>query len=294
MGRIEDALRKLQSDRKLSGQHALVRASDMGRHEAAVSRPTVPAGKAVFEGPRHHVSLDDLISAGLQAPADQAGAVASEFRRIKRPLIDNAFSSIASDEGPMNVILVAGAMPGVGKSFCAMNLALSLSLERELNVLLLDADVIKPQVSKALGLGSAPGLIDLLYGDVADAAETLVHTDLNDIAVIPAGRSHSEATELLASGRMSQIVAELGSRYSDRIVVVDSPPLLLTSEAQALARQVGQIALVVESGVTTRQVLDQALEALPLDKAVNLILNKNEQWGSGHYYGDVYAYQAYQ
>src|SRR5690606_32277089 len=151
------------------------------------------------------------------------------------------------------VIMIASAMPGAGKTFCSVNLAVSISLERELNVVLVDVDVAKPHISRAFGLVDRRGLIDLLLDDSIDVADLLVRTDLNDIQVLPAGHPHPQATELPASERMSRVVAELATRYSDRIIVLDSPPLLLTSEAQALASQVGQIALVVEAGRTTHQ-----------------------------------------
>jgi Mrp family chromosome partitioning ATPase len=174
-----------------------------------------------------------------------------------------------------------------------VNLAFSISLERELNVLLVDADVAKPHISRAFGLEGAPGLIDLLLEEAGDVADLLVRTDLNDIQVLPAGRSHPQATELLASERMSAVVKELATRYSDRIVLLDSPPLLITSEAQALAGQVGQIALVVEAGNTSRQSLAQTLDTLARDKAINLILNKSD-WGQvGSYYGEYgYGYES--
>src|SRR5690606_24955136 len=177
-------------------------------------------------------------------------------------------------------------LPGAGKTFCSVNLAVSISLERDLNVLLVDADVAKPHISRAFGLENAPGLIDLLLDEAVDLSDVLVRTDLNDIQLLPAGRSHPEATELLASDRMSDVVDELATRYADRIVLLDSPPLLVTSEAQALAGHVGQIALVVEAGRTTQVALEQTLETLDTDKAVNIVLNKapGATAMSGRYY----------
>ena len=116
-----------------------------------------------------------------------------------------------------------------------------------------------------------------------------------DILVLPAGRPHPEATELLASDRMSTIMDELAARYRDRIVLLDSPPLLMTSEAQALASQVGQVAVVVESGATSHQMLRHALEVLDPSKAINLILNKTRHTlGGSHYryYGGEYDHYA--
>jgi len=220
--------------------------------------------------------------------------VADEFRRIKRPLIVNATQGLGHASDHMNVIMVASAMPKAGKTFCSVNLAVSLSLERELNVLLVDADVAKPHISREFGLGDAPGLIDLLVDDGRSIEQTLVRTDLNDIQILPAGSGHPQATELLASDRMSEIVDELATRYPDRIILLDSPPLLITSEAQALASQVGQIALVVEAGRTQHQTLLQALEVLHAEKAINVILNKSRHSSQSGYYGGDYGYYGYE
>src|SRR5690606_30848694 len=132
-------------------------------------------------------------------------------RRIKRPLIANAIGETAGagNIANRNVIMIASAMPGAGKTFCAVNLAVSISLERELNVVLVDVDVAKPHISRAFGLVDRKGLIDLLVDDSLDMADLLVRTDLNDIQVLPAGQPHPQATELLASDRMSRVVNEL-------------------------------------------------------------------------------------
>jgi len=250
--------------------------------------------RVTVEGPRYAVDQQKLIKAGLLAPLDHAVPVADEFRRIKRPLIQNARSS--QDTGPdcMNVIMITSALPNAGKTFCSINLAVSISLERELNVLLVDADVGKRHISREIGLVEAPGLIDLLLDDTLRIDELLVRTDLNDIQILPAGRHHPQATELLASERMSRIIDELASRYSDRIVLLDSPPLLITSEAQALAGQVGQIALIVEAGETTQQSLLQTIEVLDSDKAINIILNKSRHSSQFGYYGGDYGYYGYE
>jgi exopolysaccharide/PEP-CTERM locus tyrosine autokinase len=250
--------------------------------------------KVAIEGEKLHISPEELVRGGLLAPLQQAVSVANEFRQIKRPLIANALRTGPDAAPHQNVIMIASGLPGAGKTFCAVNLAVSISLERELNVLLVDADVAKPHISRAFGLDGAPGLIDLLVNERAEVADVLVRTDLNDIQILPAGRRQPQATELLASDRMSEIVKELATRYSDRMVLLDSPPLLLTSEAQALTGQVGQILVVVEAGKSLQRSLDQMLEALDPTKAVNLVLNKVRHWGKagrysieyGAYYGD--------
>lgn len=248
--------------------------------------------KVTIDGPKHAVNQDQLIKSGLLAPLDHAVHIADEFRRIKRPLISNTTRPEALDH--VNVIMITSALPDAGKTFCSMNLALSISLERELNVLLVDADVAKRHITRELGLAEAPGLTDLLLDESLPVEESLVRTDMNDIQVLPAGHGHPQATELLASDRMSEIIHELASRYTDRIILVDSPPLLITSEAQALASQVGQIALVVEAGKTTQQSLLQTLEVLDHDKAINFILNKSRHSSQFGYYGGDYGYYGYE
>jgi protein-tyrosine kinase len=291
---IENALKKLQGVRPTPAGPEPV-ASGAPRYATASAIPVARKKKVTIEGPKHHVSQPDLIRGGLLAPIEQALPVADEFRKIKRPLIVNAFGASAVSEGHANVIMITSPLPRAGKTFCSVNLAVSMSLERDLNVLLVDADVAKPHITREFGLSDRPGLIDLLVDDGGDLNDMLVRTDLNDIQVLPAGRTHPQATELIASDRMSRIVAELATRYSDRIILLDSPPLLITSEAQALANQVGQITLVVEAGQTTHQELAQTIEALNTDRSINVVLNKSRNWSwnrSGDYSGEYgYGYE---
>lgn len=302
MSKIQDALNKLKKDGEMpverpalqipAGKHAVATANNGQR---IVDIQHVPAHRKVaVEGPKHSINREQLIDSGLLAPLEQAGPVADEFRRIKRPLISNATGTESEITENMNVIMIASALPNAGKTFCSMNLALSMSLERELNVLLVDADVAKRHITRELGLAEAPGLIDMLLDESSSVDESLVRTDMNDIQVLPAGRGHPQATELLASDRMHAIIHELASRYSDRIILLDSPPLLITSEAQALASQVGQIALVVEAGETTQQSLLQTLEVLDREKAINFILNKSRHSSQFGYYGGDYGYYGYE
>jgi protein-tyrosine kinase len=294
MSLIENALRKLQGARTLAD--SAPRPTGVVPPPGRSSIPAARQKKVTVEGPKHHVVEADLVRAGLLAPLDQAIPVADEFRRIKRPLIVNAFSPVPNKDGCNNVIMITSPLPRAGKTFCTVNLAVSMSLERELNVLLVDADVAKPHITREFGLSDRPGLIDLLLDEGRDINGLLVRTDLNDIQVLPAGRSHPQATELLASGRMSALAAELSTRYSDRIILLDSPPLLITSEAQALARHVGQIVLIVEAGVTTHHDLSHTLETLAPGKAVNVVLNKASTWAwsrGGDYAGEYSGYYGF-
>ena len=288
MSKIQDALRKLQRDDG-GRKPAIHQSKSTNRRLPATVIPVARKKKVEFDGVKHHIDEEQLIRRGLLAPLDQAIPVADEFRRIKRPLIDNAMKLESGHENHMNLIVVASALPGTGKTFCSVNLAASISLERELNVLLVDADVAKPHISTAFGLADKPGLIDILADENTPTESVLVRTDLNDIQVLPAGRKHSQSTELLASERMEEVMHELATRYPDRMIVMDSPPLLVTSEAQAAARQAGQIVFIVESGRTTDKDIQEALELLDRNKAINVILNKSLYSQTGGYYGGAYG-----
>lgn len=288
MSKIQDALQRLREQSERSDRGARRNGSGSTRSLPDTVVPIASKKKLEIQGEKFPLDEEALIRRGLLAPIEHALPVADEFRRIKRPLIDNALRGEDFDEH-MNLIVVAGAVPGVGKTFCAMNLAASISLEREISVMLVDADVAKPHITSACGLGDRPGLIDVLVDDTLLLDDVIVRTDLNDVQIIPAGQKHAQATELLASDRMAEVMSEIARRYPDRIIVMDSPPLLITSEAQAVARQAGQVALVVECGRSTNQELQDALDVLDRDKAVNVIFNKSVHKGAGGYYGGNYG-----
>jgi protein-tyrosine kinase len=293
LSKIQDALRKFQKEAVSNSPDERSGSSGPRHRIPETVIPIVRSKVKSRNSQRHHLIEEDLIRSGLLAPLDHALPISDEFRRIKRPLLDNVNKSVGQAEDHMNVIMVASAQPGAGKTFCSLNLAASISLERELKVLLIDADVAKPHISSALGMSEFPGLIDILEDEANSVEDFLICTDLNDILVLPAGRKHPQATELLSSVRMAELIDELSRRYPDRIIVMDSPPLLITSEARALAQQAGQIALVVESGKTGHQDLTEALENLDQSKPINAILNKSVYTQPGGYYGGGYGYYGF-
>ena len=214
--------------------------------------------------------------------------IAEEYRQIKRPLLINAFSQGASAIQNGNLIMITSALPGEGKTFTAINLAMSIALERDRTVLLVDADVAKPGVSEYIGKTEWPGLVDYLLSDTMQLSDVLVKTDVPKLRLLPAGRRHPHSTELLASESMRRLAQELASRYPDRVVIFDSPPLLATSEAAVLARLMGQIVMVVEASRTSQDIIQDALGQLNPDIMTSLILNKSHQPFGTPYY-DYYA-----
>lgn len=239
------------------------------------------------------VSIDQaaLRHAGLLPPDHQQRQIAQQYRQIKRPLIASAFGSATSDALPNGqLIMMASAMPGEGKTFTSINLAFSLTAERDLDVLLVDADVAKPHISSLFGLDQEPGLLDVLRDRTIDVEDLILPTDVNGLYVLPAGSQSSEATELLASERMAELTARIGGHGRRRIVLFDSPPLLLTTESQVLAHAVGQVVLVVRADSTMRMDIENALSYLAGCQAVSLLLNQSVSVGRSAYYYYGYGY----
>ena len=236
--------------------------------------------------------MDRLREKGMLVPGSSLGPeIRGEYRRIKRPLLSNAFGKSAGLVDDGNLILVTSSVPGEGKSYTALNLALAIAQERDHTVLLIDADVTKQGVSRMLGIERRrPDLTDLLTSEDLSVAKAMLRTDVPGLVLLPAGKPHEYITEMVASQRMSRLVNELASRYSDRVIIFDGPPLLSTPEAPILASLVGQVVFVIEAGKTPHAIVDDALGMLPKEKAIGLVLNKSESISNrGGYYYNYYA-----
>lgn len=235
------------------------------------------------------INLAKLRQAGIITPDEEKTQIAEEFRLIKRPLIKNAFSQGPESIHNGNLIMVTSALAGEGKTFCAINLAMSIAMERDHTVLLIDADVAKPSMPAYLGLKAERGLLDVLIDDKLELADVMIRTNVDKLSILTAGRRNKHATELLASQSMSELLKDIAHRYSDRIIIFDSPPLLLTSEARVLASQMGQIVLVVAAEKTPQQTVKEALRQIESCDVVNLIYNKASTFLGGEYYGYYYS-----
>jgi len=266
--------RPTHSDQKAS--------SRSGEGETRVNPAFSPGGPASKQGV---INLAKLRRLGMIIPDGERTQIAEEFRLIKRPLIKNAFNQGTEPINNGNLIMVTSALAGEGKTFCAANLAMSIAMELDHTVLLVDADVARPSIPNYLGLETGLGLLDVLLDDKLDLADVLIKTNVEKLSILPAGSRHKRATELLASQAMSDLLKEIARRYPDRVVIFDSPPLLLTSEAHVLASQMGQIVLVVAAESTTQQSIKEALRQIEKCDIVNLIYNKARTFPGGEYYG---------
>ncbi|MCC7547495.1 MAG: chromosome partitioning ATPase [Burkholderiales bacterium] len=231
------------------------------------------------------IDLRRLSAAGILTPDAVESRLANELRVIKRPVVNNCLGKGASRVANANRVMITSSAPGEGKSFLSMNLAMSIAMERDSTVLLIEADTARPTISTMFGLPSSPGLLDLLANPGQDVASTLVRTDVPKLAFMPAGTRQQNSNELLASEVMQQLVDELANRYPDRILIFDSPPLVFSPEARVLARYMGQVVLVVEAEKTTHGMLNQALSMVEDCPVVLLALNKaTSPEEKGYYY----------
>jgi receptor protein-tyrosine kinase len=266
---------------------ALEAASPPIAHER-FARPTHPrAEPSIPARPAKHVDIDlaQLRTLGYVTPETAKSQIADEFRVIKRPIIRNALGIGAPKVRNGNLVMVTSALPGEGKTFTAVNLAMSVAMEYDNTVLLVDGDVAHPAIPQLLGAPSEPGLLDLLTSDDVDVGDALVRTNVEKLALLPAGSRHRRATELLASEQMASLLHELASRYSDRIIIFDSPPLLATTEARVLATHMGQIIMVVAADTTPQHQVNQALATIESCEIVMMMLNKASRTDVGAYYG---------
>lgn len=234
---------------------------------------------------RFDLDLVKLAAAGFITPSAPRSQLANEFRVIKRPLLANAKARSGPLGARANLIMVTSAMPGEGKSFTALNLAMSIAMEMDNTVLLVDGDVAQPSLSRILDLPPTQGMIELLTDSRKTLQDVLLRTNVDKLTIMPAGAPHERNTELLASDAMNDLLDEVATRYSDRIIIFDSPPLLPTTESRVLATHMGQVVVVVESLKTTQQKLSQALSTIEACPVVMTVLNKAKATGLGEYYG---------
>ncbi len=231
------------------------------------------------------INLARLQQLGMVTHEGGRSGVAEDFRIIKRPLLRGARALDGQAIRHGNLIIVTSAIPGEGKTFCAINLAMSMAMERDTTVLLVDADVARPTVLSVLGMEPRPGLMDVLLDDNLDLADVILKTNVPALSILPAGRRNKHATELLASRSMTRLLDEIASRYADRIVIFDSPPLLITTEASVLAAHMGQVVVVVEAERTTHSNVREALRQIEACEHVNLVYNKIKSFNDANYYG---------
>ncbi|MEG3177587.1 AAA family ATPase [Sphingomonas sp. RB3P16] len=246
--------------------------------------PTRPQRVATIDRAR-------LAEHGLLVPGAPIGVLAEEFRSVKRQLLATARVVRASDGDLSRTILVCSAQPDDGKTYCAINLAISLAAERDVEVLLIDADFGKPDVMQRLGLREGPGLLDALADPTRDVEACVVRTDIPQLSLLPSGRKTNADTELVASARTGELIAQLLATDPRRLLIFDSPPALTASPAAALANHAGQVMFVVRADKTSDSDLRDAVDLLVGCEQINLLLNAVTLVTGRHRFGSYYGQQ---
>jgi len=283
MSTIENALAKAEKLLKYDSETSAK--DDVSVSEENAERSN-DASKALAKSEVETFNWAFLKENGYITEDDSHSVLAEEYRSIKRPLVVNAIGARKKDIQRSNLILVTSSIPGEGKTFTSINLALSIAAELDKKVLLIDADVSKPSVSKVLGIKQTPGLIEYLEGEIDQLSDIILRTEVKGLRVIPAGKRHKFSTELLSSNRMVLLAQELSDRYPDRIVIFDSPPLLATTQAEVLASLVGQVVLVVAAETTSQNIVLESVKKLTDSADVVLtLLNKVQHSLDTSYYG---------
>lgn len=245
-----------------------------------VARPSQAAQKSVT------IDLELLARLGYLVPGQHRTALANEFQAIKRPLLKNARTDPAQPVKNGNLIMVTSAMPGEGKTYCAVNLAMSLAMEVDTTVLLVDSDVVRPAIMQRLGVtGDHPGLLDVLSDPAVDLDSVILRTNVDKLLLLPPGHQRFDSTELLASDAMRRMLEAFVLRHPDQIAIFDAPPLLVTTESKVLASRVGQILVVVDQGRTHPRDVSKAFGILGEMPNVVSVLNKSRAAADRDKYG---------
>ena len=258
--------------------------------EVATAAAVAPPPTDLPQPQRITINLAELGRLGFLIPGSGKTVLSEEFRNVKRSLLKCARATGKEAVRNGNLILVTSARPGEGKTFTAANLALSFASERDLQVLLIDADAVNQGASKTFGLPSGKGLVDLLLDETVTLNDVLLKTSVANLAILPAGRPHPDLPELLSSQRMLRLVNQLVAAHPAQIAVIDSPPLLATAEAAVLASHVGQTVVVVEHNKTSWRLIDESLPKIEHCPSISFVLNRVDPMIWGQHFNGAYGY----
>lgn len=253
---------------------------------APVAEAPRPIRRAVSAPVRTaNVDRERMRREGFLLPEGSPGPLAEELRLVKRHLLHAMAARKGAARAKDRCVLVASGRPGEGKTYCALNLALSLAGEQEVDVLLVDGDFSKPEIPARLGIEAGPGLIDAILDPDADPESFVLGTDVEGLSILPAGRQANNVPELLASERTREMLAALAAADPRRIILFDSPPALMASSAGVLASHVGQVLVVVRADTTTESDLKETIGLLSASSDIALVLNGAGFAASGRRFG---------
>lgn len=287
MSTIEKALAKQKAAQKEAGVEEQASVNQVSEQESSVDVKSEPV---IHDENEIDIELnkESLLERGYMFDASSRKVTQEEFRQIKRKLLNNAFGPAAKTLNNSNLIMVSSSNPNEGKTFVSINLALSIALEQDKTVLLVDADVLRPSINRELEFEHKNGLLEYLLSEVNSLSEIIHSTNIKNLKIIPSGKPHHLTNELLASNKMADLAKELAERYPDRVVIFDCPPILGVTETPVLSNLMGQAAIVVEESKTKIEDVRKATELLNQEMALGIIMNKTLKTAK-----DTYGYYGY-
>jgi protein-tyrosine kinase len=280
MGVIENAIEKLRRSGAATGTTGAT-----GKFSRPVEQRSWASSAEPTNVSTRVIELDRprLMTAGYLPEAGQEFRFADYYQQVKRPVIRRAFAADAAPE--QRLIMITSALPGEGKTFTALNLALSMARERDMSVLLVDADFPKAHIGRALDVNKEPGLLDAAADATQDVESFVMRTNIPGLEILPGGRSNGDASEVVSSSRMIEVTARLTARNPRRLVLFDAAPLLVAGDARALSHIVGHILMVTRAGYTPRHALLEAVAQIDKKKLQGLVLNDAYTTITNSYYG---------
>jgi Mrp family chromosome partitioning ATPase len=257
------------------------------------ARSVAPTERVEFTAPRQTIDRARLKAQNLLVPDGEVTALVEEFRIVKRQILLAARDALSAGGGAAaQRVLVSSPLPGEGKTFCATNLALSVAVEKDIEVVLVDADFAKPSVLSLLGLTGGTGLMDAFADPRVRIEDCVIPTDVANFFVLPAGNRTASDSEHLAAERTKEVLDRLTQGAPRRLVVFDSPPALAASPAAELASHVGQALVICRADQTGQSALEDALTLLSGCADIKLLLNSANFSPSGRRFGSYHGYGA--
>jgi protein-tyrosine kinase len=252
----------------------------------AASAPVAPLTQSVVLD-RHH-----LAETGIIMPWTTTARVVEEFRIVKRNIMFpwQAAEHLGTAEPAPKVVMVTSSRPREGKTFCSINLALAFAADQNFVTVLIDADAVRGDTARVLKVPTEPGLTDFLAGERA-LHDVLIQSDIPNLVILPPGVYGPHVPELLAGRGPSLLIAEIGRRYPEHVIVMDTPPCLASTDPAALAQLAGQVVFVIEAGHTQQPEIDSSLNLLSGCRRISFLLNKAATGSSEHFGAYSYYYQ---
>lgn len=267
---------------------ALLRQHEANAPSSSLESPGgtgLPPTRARPIPPGQHVVLDRgrLASHGITIPSSARSRTVEEFRLVKRNLMTAwSQSDPIGDRRSTRLIMVTSARPREGKTFSAINLSFAFASERDVKALLVDVDTQHTTLPEILGIAGEKGIVDVLAGHL-ELSDVLLQTNFPNLMILPAGRGGPHVPELLSSNQMAGLMGQMTQLYSDRFIIIDTPPCMASSDPAALAPLVGQIVFVVEAYNTQQAEIEAGLSMLSACPRISLLLNKSDKLASEHF-----------